>query len=277
MAGRNRQWDSAGHTANLDTMGEESERAESAEALRRLHRPGDPLVLPNVWDAAGARLVRDAGFAAVATSSGAVAESLGFADQEGTPPDEMFAAVGRIAASVPIAVTADLESGYGLAPDEFIDRMLAADVVGCNIEDSVHPAGVLADPAEHAERLAGIRSAASRVGVDIVLNARVDVFLPGKLDSGVSPIPEALDRIRRYADAGADCVYPIGLTDPDTIRTIVDASPVPVNIMASPGWIGMARSRELGVARVSYGTRIWNDAEAFLASRLESVAGESRE
>ncbi|GAB3565561.1 isocitrate lyase/PEP mutase family protein [Spelaeicoccus albus] len=257
-------------------MGDRTACAKLATTLRDLHRPGDPLILPNVWDAAGARLVHEAGFAAVATSSGAVAESLGFADQEGTPAAEMFAAVGRVAASVPIAVTADLESGYRLSPDEFIDGMLAAGVVGCNLEDTVYPQGVLADPAAHADWLAGVRDASSRAGVDIVVNARVDVFLPGRVGSGVNPLAEALDRIRRYADAGADCVYPIGLTDPATIGAIVDGSPVPVNIMAVPGWIGMSHARDLGVARVSYGTGIWKDARAFLAKRLESVVGETR-
>lgn len=252
-------------------MNDRSALADLANTLRGLHRPGNPLVLPNVWDAAGASLVRGAGFAAVATSSGAVAESLGFLDQEGTPVVEMFAAVGRIARSVDIPVTADLEAGYGLAPDEFVDRMLAAGAVGCNIEDTVHPEGVLADRDGHADWLAGVRDAASRAGIDIVLNARVDVFLPGRIDSGQNPVPEALDRIARYADAGVDCVYPIGLSDPDAIRAIVEGSPVPVNIMATPDWVGMTRARRLGVARVSYGTGIWNDAKAFLAGKLESI------
>ncbi|GAA2702527.1 hypothetical protein GCM10010429_07610 [Micromonospora olivasterospora] len=109
---------------------------EQADTLCTLHKPGDPLVLPNAWDAGSARAVAAAGFPAVATSSSAVAESLGYADGEATPVDEMLAAVARIARAVPVPVTADLERGYGLRPTELVERLLSAGAVGCNLEDS---------------------------------------------------------------------------------------------------------------------------------------------
>lgn len=263
-----------------------------AAQLRSLHVPGNPLVVPNIWDAAGALSAVRCGFAAVATSSGAVAESLGFADHEETPAAEMFAAVSRIAARVDVPVTADLESGYRLEPDEFVASMLDAGAVGCNLEDTDHATGRLADPEHVAERLAGVRAAASRAGVDIVINARVDVFItPGvPLSGGAGAeaaratdanratdsgrITEALERIRLYAGHGADCVYPIGVTDPATIHELVQGSPVPVNIMAVPGWPGSQRARELGVGRVSFGTRIWKSVGRFMEGELQSIRRE---
>ncbi|GIJ28485.1 hypothetical protein Vqi01_36470 [Micromonospora qiuiae] len=100
--------------------------AEQASRLRALHRPNDPLVLPNSWDAGSARAVADAGFPAVATGSAAVAESLGHTDGENLPRDEMFGAVTRITRAVTVPVTADLERGYGLGPDELVGRLLDA-------------------------------------------------------------------------------------------------------------------------------------------------------
>ena len=102
----------------------------AASDLRALHVPGDPLVLPNAWDAATARLVQEAGYPVVATTSSGVAEALGYADREVTPVDEMLAAVARIARVVAIPVTADLEGGYGLEPAELAERTVAAGASG---------------------------------------------------------------------------------------------------------------------------------------------------
>src|SRR6266550_22312 len=105
-----------------------------AEVLRELHRPGVPLMLPNAWNATTAKTVEAAGFPAVATTSSAISESLGYEDGQRTPPEEMFAAVGRISDAVDVPVTADLEAGYGLEAAELVQRMLAAGAVGLNFE-----------------------------------------------------------------------------------------------------------------------------------------------
>jgi hypothetical protein len=109
----------------------------SAQTFRALHHGPTSLVLPNVWDPVSARVVAEAGYPAIATSSGAVARVIGFDDGQLTPPAEMFEAVRRIAAAVDIPVTADMEAGYGLPAKEFVDRLLEAGAVGCNLEDSV--------------------------------------------------------------------------------------------------------------------------------------------
>ena len=232
----------------------------SAAALRALHVPGAPLVLPNAWDAGTARLVEQAGFPAVATTSSGVADALGYADGEQTPTDEMLAAVARVARAVAVPVTADMEAGYGLDDAELARRVTAAGAVGINLEDTDHPNHPALVPAErHAARIARIKDAA-----DIVVNARIDVHLRG------GETREALERARRYRDAGADCVYPIGVADEATIAAFVELG-VPVNVLLRPGAPSIERLAELGVARVSLGGSLHAEMMAALAERLERL------
>lgn len=247
-----------------------TELSRRAAALRALHRPGDPLILPNAWDPGSARAVVAAGFPAVATSSAAVAEALGHADGEATPVAEMFAAVGRIAAAVPVPVTADLERGYGLRPAELVERLLAAGAVGANIEDSDPRNGRLYDVEEQADLLAGIRAAARAAGVDLVLNARVDVHLRAYGPAG-ERLAEAVRRARRYRAAGADSVYPILLADPAQIREFVAGVEAPVNVMARPGAPAPAELAALGVARISYGSGLYAAARARMVGMLARI------
>ena len=193
-----------------------------------------------------------AGFPVVATTSSGVAASLGFADRQGTPADEMFDAVRRIASAVPVPVTADVEGGYRLGPETLAGRLLGTGAVGLNLEDSDHDhPGTLLDPAAQAERIAGVKRAAREAGTDVVLNARVDVFLrPGSLDEQVA---ETLRRAQTYLDAGADCVFPILAADESVIARLVGEIAGPVNIMFTAGTPQPGRLAELGVVRVSLG------------------------
>lgn len=247
-----------------------TELSRRAAALRALHRPGDPLILPNAWDPGSARAVVAAGFPAVATSSAAVAEALGHADGEAAPVAEMFSAVGRIAAAVPVPVTADLERGYGLRPAELVERLLAAGAVGCNIEDSDPRTGRLYDVEEQADLLAGIRAAARTAGVDLVLNARIDVHLRA-YGPAEGRLAEAVRRGRGYLAAGADSVYPILLADPEQIRGFVTEVDAPVNVMARPGAPAPAELAALGVARISFGSGVYAAARARAAELLATV------
>ncbi|GIJ10301.1 isocitrate lyase/phosphoenolpyruvate mutase family protein [Micromonospora andamanensis] len=246
--------------------------AARAVALRALHRPGDPLVLPNAWDAGSARAVADAGFPAVATGSAAVAESLGYADGERTPPAEMFAAVTRIARAVAVPVTADLERGYGLGPAELVSRLLDTGAVGLNLEDSDPRTGVLVDAEEQADLLAGVRAAADDACVKVVVNARVDVYLRPGGEPAADRLAEAIRRARRYLAAGADSVYPILLADPAQLRSFVPAVAAPVNVLARPGAPALAELAALGVARVSYGSGLYAATRAHTTRLLAAVA-----
>ena len=233
----------------------------SAAALRALHVPGDPLILPNAWDAGTARLVERAGFRAVATTSSGVAESLGYADGQLTPVEEMLAAVARVARAVKVPVTADMEAGYGLGGAELAQRVAAAGAVGINLEDTDHPNHpALVSVDAHAARIALVRESA-----DLVVNARVDVHLRGGGDE------EALERARAYRDAGADCVYPIGVTDEATIAAFVELG-VPVNVLLLPSAPPVARLAELGVARVSLGGLLHHEMTRALRARLDELA-----
>src|SRR5436190_5282851 len=147
------------------------------DLLRSLHRPGEPLLLPNAWDVATARAVVAAGFPVVATTSGGVAAALGYEDHEGAPADEMLAAAARIVRGVEVPVTVDAEAGYGMEPAELVAALRTVGAAGCNLEDTDHGAGSLRDPDRHAEWLRAVREAASAEGYPLVINARVDVFL----------------------------------------------------------------------------------------------------
>ena len=134
------------------------------ELLRSLHRPGDPLLLPNAWDVATARAVVAAGFPVVATTSGGVAATLGYEDHEGAPVDEMLAAAARIARGVDVPVSVDVEAGYGMEPAELVAALRSVGAAGCNLEDTDHAAGRLRDSDRHAAWLSAVRRTASDEG-----------------------------------------------------------------------------------------------------------------
>lgn len=231
----------------------------SAAALRALHVPGDPLILPNAWDAASAKLVAETGFPAVATTSSGVAETLGYEDGEATPADEMLAAVARIARVVDVPVTADLEAGYGLEGGELARRLLAAGGAGLNLEDTDHAHHPALQPIEEQCR----RIAAIKAGGDVVVNARIDVHIRG------GDTPTALERARAYREAGADCVYPIGIADEATIAAFTDGGPV--NVLLRPGAPTIERLAELGVARISLGGQLHAELLDALRERLSRL------
>jgi 2-methylisocitrate lyase-like PEP mutase family enzyme len=241
------------------------------ELLRSLHRPGEPLLLPNAWDAATARAVVAAGFPVVATTSAGVAESLGYEDDEGAPGDEMLAAAARIARSVDVPATIDTEAGYGMEPADLVSALRHAGAAGCNLEDTDHANGSLRDPDGHAEWLRAVRRAAADDGYPLVINARVDVFLWPFL-AGAEPgfqeklVPDALRRATAYLEAGADCVYPIVLSDADPLRHFMSEIDGPVNIARMPEGPTPAELAEFGVARVSWGLFLyWNAMDRFRA------------
>ncbi|MFI5695530.1 isocitrate lyase/phosphoenolpyruvate mutase family protein [Kribbella sp. NPDC051586] len=220
-----------------------------ATTLRALHVPGTPLVVPNAWDAASARVVEAAGFGAIATSSNATAAVLGYDDGEQVPVDDVLAAAARIAHSVSVPVTVDFERGYRLAPGELVERFLATGAVGLNLEDSDPATGDMVDPAEQADFLAAVRAAA---GDALVINARIDAFLR-KAGSAEEQLQSALDRAARYLDAGADCVYPIGVGELDLISTLTTQIDGPVNVAYGQGAHSVADYTARGVARISFG------------------------
>lgn len=212
-----------------------------ADLLRRLHVEPPLLVLPNAWDVASAKaLAALPGCRALATSSAALARSLGWEDGEQIPANEMLTAVGRISAAVELPVTADLEAGYG-DPTGTAATAWAVGAVGMNFEDS--PGDRLLPLDEQVGLIRAVREAAPQ----LVLNARVDVFLNGSAD-----VDEAVERANAYLAAGADCVYPI-LCPAGVVAELVQRIDGPVNILATDDGLEPGELDRLGVSRMTWG------------------------
>ena len=240
-----------------------------AEALLALHQPGNPVILPTVWDAWSARLAVAAGFAALTVGSHPVADSIGKPDNEGMTFDDVVTRVAQITAAVDVPISVDIESGYAEAPARLIDGLLSVGAVGLNIEDTVHSeGGRLRSADEHAELVGGLRAAADASGVHVVVNARTDLFLRQDGDEA-DRVDRAIARLRLAADAGADVLYPVGRHDPDTLRRLADELPLPINAIALPDQDDPASFGPLGVGRISFGPFF----QAALAARGKDILG----
>jgi 2-methylisocitrate lyase-like PEP mutase family enzyme len=230
---------------------------QKATALRALHHTGKVLLLPNVWDVASARIIEDAGFPAIATTSAGIAFSLGYPDGQRISRLEMLARVARIARAVQLPVTADAEAGYGYRPEDAAEtarEVIEAGAVGMNFEDGTDdPHHPLIDLPLQLERIHAIRETALKSRVLLVLNARTDVYL-SQVGPPDSRYDHALERLLAYRDAGADCVFAPGVHDSETIARLVKDVQCPLNILAGPGSPPVGELEKLGVARVSLGS-----------------------
>lgn len=248
------------------------EPASRCEALRSLHVPGEPVLLPNAWDAASASAVVAAGFRAVATTSAGVAAALGYEDHQGAPAAEMLAAAARIARTVDVPVTVDAEAGYGLEAAELVAELERVGAAGCNLEETDHESGSLRPPEEQAAWLRSVRTAADDVGYGLVVNARIDVFLAGD-EPQKALVADALRRAHAYLAAGADCVYPIGLREREALAAFVAGAGGPVNVLALPSAPSLSELAALGVARISWGGLVHRRSMEQLRELLGSIAG----
>jgi 2-methylisocitrate lyase-like PEP mutase family enzyme len=252
------------------------ELRDRCEQLRSLHTPGDPLLLPNVWDVATARAVVAAGFPVVATTSAGVAQSLGFDDHEGAPADAMLAAAARIARGVEVPVTVDFEAGYGMEPADLAAALRDAGVAGCNLEETDHTTGQVRDPDERAAWLAEVRAAATAADYPLIINARIDLFLGGFI-AGADPgtqiglVPEAVERANAYLAAGADCVYPIALWEPRALAAFMADVTGPVNVTRVPQMSSLAEVAASGVARVSWALFLFRQTMGYFEEQLTTL------
>jgi 2-methylisocitrate lyase-like PEP mutase family enzyme len=245
-----------------------------AEAFRKMHTDGDILVLPNVWDVASARIVEEAGFPSIATSSAGIAFAQGFPDGQKIPPERMLAVIADIASAVKVPVTADIEAGYGSRPEDAARtarQVIEAGAVGMNFEDASGNADhLLTDLELQLERIEAIRQTADELGVPLLINARTDVYLlqvgePGKRYG------DALRRLSAFRDAGADCVFVPGVVDLPTIRQFVADLHCPINILVVPGSPSVADLQAAGVRRISLGSGPMRAALGVLRRLAEEV------
>ncbi|WP_030397826.1 isocitrate lyase/PEP mutase family protein [Kitasatospora purpeofusca] len=249
------------------------EQREKARVLRELHRPGEPLVLANVWDATSARLVAVAGARALASASASVSWALGSADGESADRSRVLAQTELIVrAAGPLPVTADLERGFAetaAGVGGTVGALLATGAVGVNLEDGGRPV------AEVAERIAAARAAADAAGVPLFVNGRTDVFLhAGGAADPAELLDEAVARLRAYVEAGADGVFAPGVSDPAVIAALVGAVPAPLNVLAGPGSPSVPELAALGVARISLGPGLAKAAYAAVRRAAEEVYGD---
>jgi len=245
-----------------------------ARLLQTLHRPGAPLVLANVWDAATAKLVALAGAPAIATASASVSWTLGVPDGDHLDRTRALAQTALIAAAVDLPVTADLESGFadtaaGVA--DTVAELLATGAVGVNLEDAAPSGGRALRPlGEAAERIAAARRAADQAGIPLFVNARTDVYLRGVGDPA-GRLDEALARARAFAEAGASGFFVPGVADPSEIAVLAKEAGLPVNVMAGPGAPSVAELAALGVARISLGPGLAKVAYAAVRRAAQEV------
>lgn len=248
---------------------------DRAEALRALHAEGT-FVLPNAWDPISAAVIAQAGAVAIATTSAAVSWALGRTDGQRLSRDEAAGQVATIAAAVDVPVTADVEGGYGPAPQDVaatVSAVIAAGAVGINLEDSTAPGGPLFEPDDQAARLRAARDAAEAAGLPaLVINARTDVHLFG-IGEPSGRFDDVLARAAAYAEAGADSLFVPGLLDLDTLADLVGKSPLPVNVMVGPGAPAVPELAAIGVRRVSLGPALAQAAYGQAAAAARELLG----
>ncbi len=247
-------------------------QGDKARRFAALHRPGEPVILYNAWDAGSARAVTEAGAKAIATGSASVAAAHGFHDAEALPLDLALANAARVVAAVDLPVTIDFEGGYAVEPEPLAAnarRLAQTGAIGCNLEDQVVGGEGLHPTDRQSERIRAVRAAA---GADFFLNARTDIFLKAKPDAhDEGMVDAALARADAYAEAGASGFFVPGLADLRLLERLCAASPLPVNFMAFPGAPSAADVAAAGVARVSHGPFPYKLAMKALSTAAEAI------
>jgi len=226
-----------------------------AQDFRGLHHGKRILILPNAWDVPSARVFENEGFPAVATSSAGLMVSLGYPDGEVIGRNEFVSAVERIAKVLSVPLSVDIVAGFGKTTEEVVatvKAILRAGGIGINIEDFAHSTKKLFPAERQVENVKAIRRLGDTVGVPLVINARTDALRFASGDDEAK-FDEAVRRAIAYRDAGADCVYPMGLTKAVSIKRFVKELDFPINVMVRKGLPAVNELERLGVARVSFG------------------------
>jgi 2-methylisocitrate lyase-like PEP mutase family enzyme len=243
---------------------------EKTALFRKLHGPGEILVLPNAWDAGSARLIEETGAKAIATSSAAVSWAHGYADGETIPPETLLHAVREIARVTRIPLSVDAEAGLDATPDmvaELVVKLVEAGASGINLEDGN------ASPDLLVAKIKAIKDAVKRKGADIYINARADVYLR-ELSAPEGPREAMIARGKAYAAAGADGFFAPGVADIADIKAIAGAVQAPLNILVWPGLAPVAELKAAGVRRVSAGSGMARAALGALKSTTKQLLEE---
>ena len=247
---------------------------DQARIFRDLHERDGIFLMPNPWDVGTARLLGALGFEALASASAALAITLGRADAaREVSRDEAIAHARMLGDAVNLPINGDLEIGFGDTPEDValtIRQSIDAGLAGCSIEDRPdHPGQPLYDRSHAIERIRAAAEARDAAGSAFMLTARCEAFLTGHPD----PLGECVNRLSAMARAGADVVYACGMCEPDDIATLVDAVPVPVNVLGGTGArrLSIAELADLGVKRVSLGPRLIQAALGGFLTAAEEI------
>ena len=234
-------------------------QAVKASLFRNQHHAGKLLVLPNIWDALGARLIKKIGFPSVATASVSTALSNGYRDGENIPFRQLLNTVNKIAVAVDLPLTVDIERGFADTVSQLkenIRLLIENGAIGINIEDSLADRTGLNSILEQCKKIEAIRETGIQYGVPIVINARTDVFVLKMNDA----LPLAIERGLTFKKAGADCIYPILMNDYDDISRFLEQVDSPVNVLLQKQVSDLKRLEKTGVSRVSLGPHFLNHA-----------------
>jgi len=247
---------------------------KKAEQFLTLHKQEKLLVLPNIWNPIGARILETKGFPAAATASAAISSSLGYRDGEKIKFSTHLDIIKRIVDSVEIPVTADIESGYSSDLKDLrdsINKVIDTGVSGINIEDSVGKEGLIRNIEEQCMRISTVGEVSEKRGLHLVINARIDCFLSDTSKPKEKVIEEVIKRADAYCKAGADCVYPIGVLDLETIKTLRKEIRSPINILGSYRTVSLKTLQEICINRVSFGPFIFRSVLKKFVNIIEKL------
>jgi 2-methylisocitrate lyase-like PEP mutase family enzyme len=217
-----------------------------------------------------AKIFEKSGFKAIGTSSGALANTLGYEDGEQIPFSDLFFIVERIMKNIQIPVSVDMEAGYGKSLPEIaqnLKRLIEIGVVGINLEDSIPQTGKLQNMESYCEKLQFIKSELAKEQLNIFINARTDAFLLGM----GSPLEETLPRIKAYQEAGADSIFVPLVCQESDIQQVVAATHLPINVLAMPNLPKFDKLTDLGVKRISMGTAIYRSLQQKLNATIQQI------
>jgi len=241
------------------------------ETFKLLHQGPAPLLLANCWDAQSAKIMEIAGYPAIGFSSHALSAALGYEDGENLPFDLLLRMTKRVTETIHIPFTVDMEGGFSRTIGnllENIDRIHDAGAAGINLEDTIAGTSRSFLPAkEFAKTIEAVAAHLSRTNKKLFLNIRTDGFL---LDIPTA-LPETLTRIRVYESAGADGLFVPCITGPNDIQQVVNATCLPINVMAIPGLPGLPTLQTLGVRRISMGPFLFSKVYEQAAAIAQKV------
>jgi 2-methylisocitrate lyase-like PEP mutase family enzyme len=242
-----------------------------AEDLRSQHHSDKLLILPNIWEPLGAKLLELTGYPSIATASVSTALANGFVDGERISFAELMGVVKKISSAVHIPVTVDIERGYAksiMELKENIRLLIESGGVGINIEDSLPDQSGFYPIEDQCKKIEAVRETGIKYGVSIVINARTDIFLFKKDENAAE---RAIERIKAYKKAGADCAYPILINNYEDIKRVVQAVEMPVNVNLLKPIADLEQLKKIGVARVSVGPQFLNHVLSYMKQLAEEL------